>query len=933
MLFPLTTDKTHAGRRTPFAGATILLSICLVAGCYSRSQEDLLADADAAIARGDYTSAAIQLKNVLQENPDLGLARLTLGRVAFKQRDYASAEKEFNRALDLGVSPEEVAPLLARAMVESGRAKDAVSRFSSLRLATAEAQAMLDTALGYASLAANDLPAAEERFEHVLSVRPRDADALTGKARVLAAGRNLDAGSELIKPLLRPEVGSADAWMLEAEIRSAKRDRAGAVEALREVYKIRPDDVQARATVVSGLITLGKYDDARTELIALKKVAPSALENDYLDGLLLVSEGKYAEARPSIDKVLSKAPEYLPAIWLSATVNYNTKSYAQAEQQAEKLIARGAGTLPVRKVLIGSYLGTGRIAKAQQVIEPLLKAAPNDPEVLAIAGQIQLAAGESDVALKSLELAAKATPTSPEAQARLGMVRLATGDYTGGIDALKSASLLDDGIRPDILLVLAHLRQQKIEAALAAISAIELKAPAEPIVHNLRAAAYLLKRDEKGARASYEAALKLQPMYFPAASNLARLDIAAGDSRSAAKRFESVLAHDPRHADALMALAGVKSQSIEGRGEAEALLRKAVKEHPDLIKARVALVQYYTFIDEKAKALDAARAAVADNPRSSAALELLAQSQASQGDVVGSVATRAKVVENNPNDVAALTRLAAAQAAAGKFAEAEQSYKKALLIKPDAVDIELMLAGFYRSRKLFDEALSIAKGLQKRYPKNASGFLLEGDILLASARRTDAVSAFKAAYARERSSTTLMPLLSVLDLSRQGDEARALAADWMANNALELSVPAYEAEQALARSDFDRARSLYQRILKIAPENVVALNNLSWLLWKSKDADARRHAQKAYELAPENPAVLDTYGLILAETGDVSKGLALLTKAIELSPQAEVYRLNYARALILGKRNAEARVLLEKLAAQGSKSSVSNEAAELLKSL
>lgn len=913
--------------------AAILLVSLAVAGCSSSSPEDLLADARKAMARNDYSEAAIQLKNALQASPDFAPARLELGRIALEQRDYLSAEKELNRARELGVADDEVVPLLARALLELGRAPDVASRFSSTRLNSPEAQAKLDAILGYAALAASDQADAQRRFESALAVNPQDVTALTGKARLLTVNKQFEAGSELIKPLLQPEAKAPEAWLLEAEIRAARGDQAGMIEALREVYRMRPDHLRARSTVIGSLIGAGKYEEASRELDAMRKVAPSAGENDYLKGLLLVSQGKYAEARPSVEKVLAKAPDYLPAVWLSAMINYKLKAYAQAEQQAEKLVAKGAGAMPVRKLLISSYLGGGRIAKAQQALEPLLKASPNDPEVLAIAAQVQLAAGDSDTALKSLEKSAKAQPESQIAQTRLGMTKLATGDYAGGVEALERAARIDDDTRPDMLLALAHLRQQKGDAALEALDALEAKKPGEPGVQNLRGVAHLLKRDEAAARAAFEAALRIQPTFLPAASNLARLDIAAKKPEAAVKRFESILAHDPRHPDALMALAALKAQSVDGRADAEKLLTKAVKEHPELLKARVALVQLYSATGSREKALQAAQAAMTANPDDAGAVDLLAQVQASQGDLAAAVGTLSNAVEKNPNDAGVRAKLAAAQAAAGRHSEAEQNFKKALQMKPDAPEIELMLAALYRSQKSFDDALRIAKGLQKRYPASSAGYLVEGDVMVATSKRSDAAEAFHKAYEREPGADVLIRLLSMLDSSDKEPAARKLAAEWMEKHPRDTVVPMYEAGSAMARNQFDRARTEYQRVLRVSPDNAIVLNNLAWLSWRTKDAEAKRFAEKAYGLAPDNPAVLDTYGVILVESGQMKKGLEMLGKAVEKAPQSDAIVLNYARALVQNNQKSEARPYLEKLAALGNKFAGATEAANLLKSL
>jgi len=46
-------------------------------------------------------------------------------------------------------------------------------------------------------------------------------------------------------------------------------------------------------------------------------------------------------------------------------------------------------------------------------------------------------------------------------------------------------------------------------------------------------------------------------------------------------------------------------------------------------------------------------------------------------------------------------------------------------------------------------------------------------------------------------------------------------------------------------------------------------------------------AKRAYELAPASPPILDTYGWILVEKGQVAEGIKYLEQAAKLSPNAQ----------------------------------------------
>ena len=69
--------------------------------CGQPSPEKLMASAKEHLAKGDRNAAVIDLRNVLQQAPDNGEARLMLGQALFEAGDYVSAEKELSRALEM----------------------------------------------------------------------------------------------------------------------------------------------------------------------------------------------------------------------------------------------------------------------------------------------------------------------------------------------------------------------------------------------------------------------------------------------------------------------------------------------------------------------------------------------------------------------------------------------------------------------------------------------------------------------------------------------------------------------------------------------------------------------------------------------------------------------------------------------------------------
>jgi len=82
----------------------------------------------------------------------------------------------------------------------------------------------------------------------------------------------------------------------------------------------------------------------------------------------------------------------------------------------------------------------------------------------------------------------------------------------------------------------------------------------------------------------------------------------------------------------------------------------------------------------------------------------------------------------------------------------------------------------------------------------------------------------------------------------------------------------------------------FKHTLSQDPDNVVALNGLGYFLTIRTTRFKEAHAliQRAYELRPNDPAIIDSMGWIEFKLGRLSRAIELLEKAYGLFPDPEV---------------------------------------------
>src|SRR5262249_51238464 len=162
--------------------------------------------------------------------------------------------------------------------------------------------------------------------------------------------------------------------------------------------------------------------------------------------------------------------------------------------------------------------------------------------------------------------------------------------------------------------------------------------------YNLRGAAQIGRKKFAEARKSFEKALSLQPTYFPAAMNLAQLDLQDKNPQAARTRLETVLEKDPNHLQALIALAGLANEIKASPQEVVEWLTRAKKGNPTSPQPSLLLARYYFNAGDVKKAVELASEAQTVAPENPEVLDTLGLVQLTAGEKNAAVTTFTKLV-------------------------------------------------------------------------------------------------------------------------------------------------------------------------------------------------------------------------------------------------------------------------------------------------
>ena len=903
----------------------------LLAACGEKSEAEVLAGAQAALAKRDFNSATVQLKDFLQRSPQAGEARLLLARALFESGDVAGAKAEFDRAIEARVSEEAAAPVGAKILLASRQFHQLIERYKSVEVADFQAAVDLKLALAAAHAAQGQLDDARAAVARALSIKPDSAEAQIANARLVAADGKYDNALQILDTLLAKTPTAAQAWLFKGDLLAhAKNDPQAAMAAYRKAIDGKPDLADGHAGVIALAFAAKDLAAVSSQIEAMKKVLPQHPLTRYFEAQLAFSKADYARARELLQPMARSLPNHVGILHLAGATEYRLGAMVQAETMLAKVVQLAPGFAAARRTLAQVYLQQRQPSKAQSVLKPILETDMADAESMSLMAQASAMLGETKTADEYFTKASRIKPDDKRIRTAQALNQIASGNAEVALTQLESMAAADQGTAVDMALISAHLRRNEIDKALKAIDAFEKKQPDSPVSANLRGRALLAKKDPAGARKAFEQAIARDPKFVAAAGALAALDLMDKQPDAARGRFEAVLKADPKSARAMVAL-GELAMRAGSAEQATKSFNDAVAADPADAAVRAALIDHHLRQRDPKAALVAAQAAVNAMPNQPELIEKQARTQMVAGEVQQAAQTFSKLTQLRPDYVPGFIGLAESQLQLDQLDVASRSIRRALELAPASPQATSVAMAIAMKQKRPAEALGLARQLQARFPNEAAGFLAEGEIEAESKNVDSAVAAFRKATTKATPGRAPARLHQTLVAARRDAEAAKFAESWLAAHPQDAMFQFHLGDMALAAKDFALAEKRYGEVLKVSPDNVLAMNNIAWLMVQGKRAGAVALAEKAVAAAPNQPALMDTLALALAAESQLPKALAVQKKVVELAPEAAGYRLALARLYLQSGDKVGARIELERLAKLGNKFNGQSEVSELLK--
>ncbi|WP_413692332.1 tetratricopeptide repeat protein [Psychromonas sp. KJ10-2] len=162
----------------------------------------------------------------------------------------------------------------------------------------------------------------------------------------------------------------------------------------------------------------------------------------------------------------------------------------------------------------------------------------------------------------------------------------------------------------------------------------------------------------------------------------------------------------------------------------------------------------------------------------------------------------------------------------------------------------------------FTEADKVLKQIEAMLPDNPQVVVLKAQLSLAQKDDATAEQLLSDEWNKQNNDQVAVELYKVYQRTDKA-KAEAFLSQWLVASPASLYANLNSGMALQRKGDNKAAISAYEKVLSVAPNELTSLNNAAWLYALDNDPKAEALAARAYQIDPNNPAILDTYGWIL----------------------------------------------------------------------
>jgi tetratricopeptide (TPR) repeat protein len=660
-----------------------------------------------------------------------------------------------------------------------------------------------------------NLNAAALTLTSLLEYYPDDVPANLRLGNIYLSGRSTETfklAQEISQKVLSKQPENVDALILSGNAFAGIENYRASVEVFEKAVSLDPENAKLFVGLGTTQARQKNFPEAEQAFLKARQVDPKNAGAMISLGNFYRSVGKTAEAEAVFKDAFAAFPSsrdvYIPV----ANFYYGTGNFEQVERVLKDAQEKGAQNPEPSLILADLYQTRNRSADARKLLLELKEKFPSNIEINARLA-VNFMQDQPDRAREEIDEILKQTPNNPIGQILLGELQFFTGQPDRAEETFNKDIAVNSRFpEPHYFLGRIALGKGQIDKSQDHfLKSLALNSNYGPAILAL-AEVYVSKGKLDDARIEVQKVLQLQPSSLLGRLLKATLDVSQKNYDAADKEFASLAKEQPDNA-IIQQRVGLAYQSRGLTNEAEKSFVRALELQPGSYPIARDLAQFYI-----------------GSKRPEIAIQ------------------RINSIPEGKKQAFHYELLGMAYSEAGRKREAEDAFKKAAQMDPDA-NADFYLAAEYIQSKRFDDGQRKLDELLKKNPFNASLYAAKGLIAENQGKIEDAKTNY----------------------------SQALKID--ANLALPANSMAYFfAEEG---RELQTALQWAQTARRREPENPNYADTLGWVHHKlGNDVLARDQLQFAVAKQPDNPIYQYHLAMVYIATKQTAQAEALLKKAL-----------------------------------------------------
>jgi tetratricopeptide (TPR) repeat protein len=712
----------HSGALILVCIISFLITLFAVYGCAGKEEKKAkhLERAREYLAKNEFKKAVIELKNVVQLDPNDDEAYVELGETHLKLQETREAFHAFSTATS--VNPENMNAQLK---------------------------------VGQILLLGKQTEEARKRVEPILEKVPDHVEALSLLAGVQIQEKDLEGAIETLEKAASKDPNHFNTHLSLGRLFLLRGEPKKAEEAYLKAVSLDPSSSVPYIELSRIHASKGAWDRAEEELKRMLRSSGSSYQNLNVLALFYESRKQYDQAEKTYLQAVDAAPkeDATPLINLGAYYA-RMKSYDKALEAMEKAAGRRKDDLNVQLHIAQLLFDFDRMDDAESRVDGILSIEKRHVGASFLKGRFHLARKEFESAVDRFTFVIRENPRNAAVHHFRALAYSGRGEDRLARQDLVKAVELDPGLL-DARLILAevYLRERNQDLAARQIEAALEMLPQDVRALMLHGGLKVLQRDTDTAEQIYRRIIQTNPGYAPAYVQLGFVQNLMGKRQEALDSFNRALELNPMQTDAL---ALVVDHHVRDKKYDEALKacqrhRKAVEGTPEA-QARIQVLEGNIFLakQDTLSAEACFRKAVQTDPNLAAPYLALAQIYVREKRFDQAIAEYEGILEKNPKYLAGYLSIGSIYDLKGEGETAEAYYRKALGIRKDFGPAANNLAWNLAERGgNIDEALTYAQIAKAQMPDSPAVMDTLGWIYYLKGSYLNAIAEFQDSLARD----------------------------------------------------------------------------------------------------------------------------------------------------------------------------------------